>query len=86
MGLAAFNRLRRERAREAAQEPQPELEAEDQGEVAPFDESEQEYRSRLMDAIESATGKRPGANTKTETLEQRAAEIQSGSKGEGEQE
>ncbi|QFT84967.1 hypothetical protein FIU88_08260 [Halomonas sp. THAF12] len=36
---------------------------------------EQAYRAGLMDAIEKATGKRPGANTKTETLESRYAEL-----------
>lgn len=82
MGLAAFNRLRREHAREAAKESQPELEADGQGETAPSDKSEQEYRSRLMDAIEHASGKRPGANTKTETLEQRLAELEADGQGE----
>lgn len=43
---------------------------------------EQQHRAELMDAIELATGKRPGANTKTETLEQRMAEIQTGSQDE----
>lgn len=82
MGLAAFNRLRRERAREAAKESQPELEADGQGETEAPGENEQEYRSRLMDSIEHATGKRPGANTKTETLEQRLAELEANGQGE----
>lgn len=47
---------------------------------------EQQRRTELMDAIEHATGKRPGANTKTETLEQRMAEIESGSQDEDGQE
>ncbi|MEQ5857233.1 hypothetical protein NFI08_16290 [Halomonas sp. EF61] len=84
MGLAAFNRLRRQRSEEPAQEPEAEIEAEDQG-AAPA-ESEQERRARLMYAIEQTTGKRPGANTKTETLEQRMAEIESGSQDEDGQE
>lgn len=36
---------------------------------------EDERRQELMDAIEQATGRRPGVNTKTETLEQRYAEL-----------
>lgn len=82
MGLAAFNRLRRERAREAAKESQPKLEADGQGDTEAPRESEKDYRSRLMDAIEHATGKRPGANTKTETLEQRAGELEADGQGE----
>ena len=53
------------------------------------DDAESDERARraeLMDAIEHATGKRPGANTKTETLEQRMAEIESGSQDEDGQE
>ncbi|MAR74370.1 MULTISPECIES: hypothetical protein [unclassified Halomonas] len=53
------------------------------------DDAESDERARraeLMNAIEHATGKRPGANTKTETLEQRMAEIESGSQDEDGQE
>ncbi|WP_339119196.1 hypothetical protein [Halomonas sp. BMC6] len=37
--------------------------------------SEIARRQELMDAIEAATGKRPGANTKDETLEKQYAEL-----------
>ncbi|MBY6111211.1 hypothetical protein KUV74_12485 [Halomonas sp. DP1Y21-3] len=53
------------------------------------DDAESDERARraeLMDAIEQTTGKRPGANTKTETLEQRMAEIESSSQDEDGQE
>ena len=86
MGLAAFNRLRRQRSEEPAQEPEAEIEAEGQDQGAAPAESEEERRARLMYAIEQTTGKRPGANTKTETLEQRMAEIESGSQDEDGQE
>lgn len=35
-------------------------------------------RQELMDAIEADTGKRPGTNTKTETLEKQYAELTKG--------
>ncbi|MFJ5538542.1 hypothetical protein [Vreelandella titanicae] len=37
--------------------------------------SDSARRQELMDAIEADTGKRPGANTKTETLEKQYAEL-----------
>tara|TARA_B100000700_G_scaffold189815_1_gene209180 strand:- start:45405 stop:45662 length:258 start_codon:yes stop_codon:yes gene_type:complete len=85
MGLAAFNRLRRQRSQEPAQEPESEIEAEGQDQGTTPAESEQQRRVELMDAIEQTTGKRPGANTKTETMEQRLAEIQTGSQDGGQE-
>lgn len=60
-------------------EPGAQVDGQDFGPVA----DEQGRRTELMDAIEQATGKRPGANTKTETLEQRLAELEA--EGQGEQ-
>lgn len=44
-------------------------------EQSPANDDEQQRRAELMDAIEQATGKRPGVNTKTETLEKQYAEL-----------
>lgn len=42
-----------------------------------------DHRQDLMDAIEQATGKRPGVKAKTETLEKRWAEIQAAQEASG---
>lgn len=41
----------------------------------PGDNEDDERREFLMDEIEKATGTRPGARSKTETLEQKYAEL-----------
>lgn len=59
--------------KERPDESTPGEQADEQGLDPTADE--QAHRQAMMDAIEAATGKRPGVNTKTKTLEKRYAEL-----------
>lgn len=70
MSVTGFQRRRRLQAK-AAKAPQPES-IEQQRSVA---QAPEDRRAFLLDEIERLSGKRPGGNSKTETLEQRYAEL-----------